>query len=73
MSSAAAILIIQTLGLVILYAIVGFGPGMALGLIIGNQLGARGKETLMHKTDRSIKQGLEHNAQWNPIHPRWRR
>ncbi|MBI4021855.1 MAG: hypothetical protein HY372_00700 [Candidatus Andersenbacteria bacterium] len=72
MSSAAA-LIIQTLGLVLFYAIVGFGPGMALGLMLGNQLGARGKETLMRKTERGIKQGLEHNAQWNPIHPRWRR
>lgn len=73
MSSETAAIIIQSLGLVLFYAMVAFGPGLVLGFMLGNLLGARGKETLMRKTERSIKQGLEHNAQWNTIHPRWRR
>lgn len=73
MNSESVALLIQALGLVIFYAVVGFGPGLAIGIMLGNQLGARGKETLMRKLDRSLKQGLEHNAQWNPSHPRWQR
>lgn len=73
MSSDTAVLLMQSLGLVILYAIIGFGPGLALGIMLGNQMGARGQETLMRKLDRSRKQGLEHNAQWDPSHPRWQR
>lgn len=73
MSSDTAILLIQSLGLVALYAIAGFGPGLALGIMLGNFMGARGKEVLMRKHDRALKQGLEHNAQWHPSHPRWQR
>jgi hypothetical protein len=73
MSAAEAVLIIQTLGLVIFYSIVGLAPGVALGIALGNRLGARDREILMHKHEANMRKADEHNAQWDPNHQRWQK
>ena len=73
MTGADTLLFIQTLGLVIFYAIVGLGPGVALGIALGNRLAARDRETLMQKHATSMRKADEHNAQWDPTNPRWQK
>lgn len=61
----------QILSYVTLYAITGFGPGIILGIIVGNALGARGKASISDKYAKNIKSAAIHNAQWHPTHNKW--
>jgi len=72
MSAAEFALIADTLGIIIFYAITGLAPGMMVGFLLGNQIAARGQETMMNKQETEMKKADEHNAQWNPSHRRWR-
>jgi F0F1-type ATP synthase membrane subunit c/vacuolar-type H+-ATPase subunit K len=65
------VIILQALSYVVLYAITGFGPGIILGIIVGNALGARGKESISEKYVKNIKSAADHNAQWHPTHKKW--
>ncbi|HBE90605.1 MAG: hypothetical protein A3E37_01755 [Candidatus Andersenbacteria bacterium RIFCSPHIGHO2_12_FULL_46_9] len=68
----AIIIILQTLSYVVLYAITGFGPGIMLGIIAGNTMGAWGKSSISDKYAKNIKSADTHNAQWHPTHNKWR-
>lgn len=61
----------QALAYVVLYAIIGFGPGLVLGIIVGNIVGARGKGTITDKYVKNLKSAADHNAQWHPSHKKW--
>ncbi len=61
----------QSIGLVILYAITGFGPGFMLGAVVGNIIGAKGKQTVTQQYQKNIKEAELHNAQWHPSHKKW--
>jgi len=67
----AIVIIVQTLAYVVLYAITGFGPGIILGIIVGNALGARGKVSISEKYAKNIQSAATHNAQWHPTHKKW--
>jgi hypothetical protein len=67
----AIIIILQALSYVVLYAITGFGPGIMLGIIVGNAMGARGKGSISEKYAKNIKSAAIHNAQWHPTHNKW--
>jgi hypothetical protein len=73
MTENEAVILAQTLGLVIFYAIAGLMPGVAIGLMLGNRLAARDKETLMEKHVTNIRRAEEHNAQADPAHERWQK
>lgn len=57
--------------LVMLYGIIGFGPGFMIGLLTGNGLAARDEKTIMQKQRQAIKKANTHNLQWHPSHERW--
>ena len=63
----------QVTGLIVLYAILGFGPGFTIGVIIGSRLAAFDKPLLLEKHEKNITAAGEHNAQWHPEHERWRK
>ncbi|HLD26188.1 MAG TPA: hypothetical protein VJC05_04060 [Candidatus Andersenbacteria bacterium] len=73
MTIEQAIVLAQTFGLVILYAITAMAPGLVLGIWLGNLMGAPGKETLVHKHQVNLKRASEHNAQWDPANQRWQK
>ena len=61
----------NVIGLFLLYAITGLGPGVVVGIIIANLLASRHEERLMDRTQRQLHEAAEHNAQWDPSHERW--
>jgi hypothetical protein len=54
-----------------IYTIIGFGPGLIVGLLIGNVIGAPRQEKLITKHIRDRREADQHNAQWSPNHKRW--
>jgi hypothetical protein len=58
-------------GIFLLYAITGLGPGVVFGVILGNLLASRHEERLMDRTQHQLREAAEHNAQWDPSHERW--
>jgi len=65
--------IFRSLGFVVLYAIIGFGPGLMLGVITANLTGGRGRPPLNNKHQEAIRAAAQHNAQWHPSHKRWQK
>jgi len=63
--------ITQTLAYIALYAITGFGPGVMFGIIVGNIVGAKGKNSISENYQKNIKVAATHNAQWHPTHKKW--
>ena len=65
------ITLFQTLAYIALYAIIGFGPGVLLGIVTANIIGARGKASTTDKYQTNLKSAATHNAQWHPSHNKW--
>jgi len=65
--------VLQSLALVALYAILGFGPGFVAGLLTANALFGRGKPIYMDVHKQAIKNAAQHNAQWHPSNEKWRK
>jgi len=63
----------RTIGLFIVIAITSFGPGFVLGIMFGNQVAARGKETIGGRQDKAVQDAYAHNDQWHPSHQRWKK
>lgn len=63
--------ILQSFGFIMLYFVIGFGPGFIAGILLANALFGRGLPT--HKDSHAAggKKAFEHNAQWDPNHERW--
>lgn len=57
--------------LILFHGIVGFGPGLIIGLFIGNRLAARDQRTIAQKQASDITVANQHNRQWHPSHERW--
>lgn len=56
---------------IILYVVIGFGPGFVIGMILANGLFGHGKPLRMEKHLENIQKAGEHNKQWHPEHERW--
>ena len=66
--------VFRALTFVVLYFIIGFGPGFIIGVLIANRmLGDRSKPTRLAEHELAIKRAVEHNAQWHPGHDRWKK
>ncbi len=63
----------RALSFVLFYLIVGFGPGFVLGLVIANELFARGQPSYLDTHEENKKRAAQHNAQWTPSHERWQK
>lgn len=65
--------LLNSLGFVVLYIILGFGPGFILGLLLANRLLAKGQPTYMDTHHEAIQRAGQHNAQWAPSNERWQK
>lgn len=70
--------IIQTLlrafTFVMLYMMIGFGPGFLIGVLLGNRFGGGYKQmSRMDESQKQIEKAALHNAQWHPDHERWKK
>lgn len=65
--------LLRTFAYIFLYFLIGFGPGFILGLILANQLLARGQPRYMDLHEEKKQQAAQHNAQWHPSHERWQK
>lgn len=66
--------ILRALILVVLYVVIGFGPGFIIGVMLGNRFGGGYKHlTRMDQSKESLEKAARHNAQWHPDHERWKK
>lgn len=64
-------LIIQNIPVIIIHFILGFGPGMVLGIWLGN-LHSPKSPLFLETHEENMRKAAEHNAQWHPEHERWK-
>lgn len=65
--------ILKTIIFIVLYLIIGFGPGFIVGVMLANWFFGKGRQLRMDKHIASIQQAAEHNKQWHPDHERWQK
>lgn len=65
--------ILKTVIFIVLYLMIGFGPGFIVGVILANWLFGKGRQLRMDKHVTSIQQAAEYNKQWHPDHERWQK
>lgn len=63
--------IVQAIATVIVYFVIGFGPGFVIGLLLANRIFGKNLPLRMEKNMESIKKAAEHNSQWHPNNPKW--
>jgi len=63
---------LQALSFVVLYIIIGFGPGFMVGIVLANTILGRGKPVYMDLHKQALKDAAQHNAQWHPSNEKWR-
>jgi len=56
---------------ILIYFIIGFGPGFIVGLLLANRVFGKNLPLRMEKNNESIKKAAEHNSQWHPNNPKW--
>lgn len=66
-------ILLRLLALVLVYALLGFGPGVILGILVANRLAGYNKEVFMNEGTKKIQKAEKYNEQWNPGHKRWRK
>ena len=71
MNTEPLISISNIVGLFVLYFITGLGPGVIIGIVLGNFIASRHEERLMDRTQHQIREAAEHNSQWDKTHERW--
>lgn len=67
------LILLRLLALVLVYALLGFGPGVILGILVANRLAGYNKEVFMNEGTKKIQKAEKYNEQWNPEHKRWRK
>jgi hypothetical protein len=65
--------LLRAIAFVILYLLLGFGPGYYLGIFAANRLFGRGNQLRMEKHEDAIEEAIEHNKQWHPDEERWKK
>ncbi|MEX2054550.1 MAG: hypothetical protein WD972_00070 [Candidatus Andersenbacteria bacterium] len=63
----------EAFAFVVLYAMLGFGPGFVIGMVLVNTFFAKGQPTYMDTHEENKKLAAQHNAQWTPSHERWQK
>ena len=64
--------IVEILAIVLVYFVIGFGPGFIVGLLLTNRIFGRNLPLRMEKHTTNIEKAAEHNSQWHPDNPKWK-
>lgn len=63
--------ILNSFATIILYFIIGFGPGFIVGMLLANRFAGRNHPLRIDKYKQNIQKATEHNSQWHPSNPKW--
>lgn len=63
--------LLQSFAIILIYFIIGFGPGFIVGVLLANRLAGRNHPLRMDKQKQNIQKANEHNSQWHPNNPKW--
>ncbi|MEO6077780.1 MAG: hypothetical protein ABIP54_03265 [Candidatus Andersenbacteria bacterium] len=64
--------ILRNIAFVLLYFVLGFGPGFVVGVLLANRFTGKDKPMRIDKHDENIQKAGQHNAQWHPDNIRWK-
>lgn len=64
--------LLDVLVIVLMYFVIGFGPGFIVGVLLANRVFGKNLPLRMEKNIESIKKAAQHNSQWHPDHPKWK-
>lgn len=64
--------ILRNTAIVLLYFVVGFGPGFCIGVLLANKYVGKDHQLRMDKHNENIQKAGQHNSQWHPDNPRWK-
>ncbi|MEX0649610.1 MAG: hypothetical protein WD200_01250 [Candidatus Andersenbacteria bacterium] len=65
--------ILEILAYIGLYVIIGFGPGFLIGVLTMSRIVGKGNPYIMEVHEQAKRQAAEHNKQWHPNDPRWKK
>lgn len=63
--------ILHSLAFILLYFVIGFGPGFIIGMLLANRFTAGDKQLRVEKHNDNIKKAGDHNSQWHPDNTKW--
>lgn len=63
--------LLRSLVIILMYFVIGFGPGFIVGVLLANRFAGRSNPLRMEKQQQSIQKAVEHNSQWHPNNPKW--
>ncbi|HSX24992.1 MAG TPA: hypothetical protein VLG69_03425 [Candidatus Andersenbacteria bacterium] len=63
--------ILKSIAVILIYFVIGFGPGFVLGVLLANRIAGKDKPLRIEKHAENIQKAAQHNSQWNPNDPRW--
>lgn len=72
MDISLLVTILKLIILILLYLLLGFGPGFIIGLMIANRIFGHGKPLRMDSHNLNLAKAAEHNKQWHPEHEKWK-
>ena len=64
--------VLQIIAIILVYFVIGFGPGFIIGLLLANRLFGRHLPLRMEKQEGNVQKAAEHNSQWHPDNPKWK-
>lgn len=63
--------ILNSFTVILIYFIIGFGPGFIVGVLLANRFSGKNHPLRMEKQNQNIQKAAEHNSQWHPNNPKW--
>lgn len=64
--------VVQIIAIILVYFVIGFGPGFIIGLLLANRIFGKHLPLRMEKQEATIQKAAEHNSQWHPDNPKWK-
>lgn len=64
--------LLKSIAVVILFTVIGFGPGFVIGIMLANRIAGKGHPNYMEVHQEKIQRAAEHNKQWHPDNEKWK-
>ncbi|OGY36704.1 MAG: hypothetical protein A3E36_03970 [Candidatus Andersenbacteria bacterium RIFCSPHIGHO2_12_FULL_45_11b] len=65
--------ILKSISFIFIYFVIGFGPGFVVGVLLANRFTGKDKPLRIEKHEENIQKAGQHNSQWHPDNPRWKK
>ncbi len=67
------VIILKLVVYIVLFLVIGFGPGFIVGVLLANFMFGKEKPLRMDNHQKNILKAAEHNKQWDPHLDRWQK